>query len=330
MFVSYNDSSVKLTGRWNKEDAKYAETTTTGAYIDFAFEGKTAVACFDIESNLTPFPHLWIQLDGGDMVECALDAYLRVMAKEEGRHTCRIIYKGGVEVYRRWYRPLHGKISFKGIDTEKPVPMEEDERRTIEFVGDSITEGVLIDVNYYCDGEPQFDDDHINRVYQDDVCATYAWQVAERLDLRPIFMGYGAVGVTKSGQGKVPAAPLSYPYNMDGSPITHKSADVIMINHGANDRGATSEEYIKKYGELLDVIRKMNPDSMIVALSAFCGVHHEELGRFIEEYNAKNGSDVKFIDSFGWVPIEPLHPLREGHTIIADHVTPILKKIIEK
>ena len=40
MFVSYNDSSVKLTGRWNKEDARYAETTTTGAYIDFAFEGK--------------------------------------------------------------------------------------------------------------------------------------------------------------------------------------------------------------------------------------------------------------------------------------------------
>ena len=77
MFVSYNDSSVKLTGRWNKEDAKYAETTTTGAYIDFAFEGKTAVACFDIESNLAPFPHLWIQLDGGDMVEGMRQAHIR-------------------------------------------------------------------------------------------------------------------------------------------------------------------------------------------------------------------------------------------------------------
>ena len=83
MFVSYRDSSVRLTGRWDTTDDRYAEATATGSYIEFAFEGKTAVACFDIEGNRYPFLHLWVQLDGGDMFECPLDAYLRVMAKTE-------------------------------------------------------------------------------------------------------------------------------------------------------------------------------------------------------------------------------------------------------
>ncbi|MBQ8140100.1 MAG: hypothetical protein IJ038_00195 [Clostridia bacterium] len=329
MFISYRDSSVRLTGRWDVTDERYAETTATGSYIEFAFEGKTAVACFDIEGNRFPFLHLWVQLDGGDMFECPIDAYLRVMAKAEGRHICRIIYKGGEEVYRRWYRPLHGKVSFKGVDTEKPVAIGEDNRKTIEFVGDSITEGVLIDVDYYCGGEPQYEADVINRIYQDDVCATYAWLTAERLDLRPIFMGYGAVGVTKAGMSNVPKAQKSYPFNFDGSPITHKSADVIVINHGANDRLKSAEEYIKGYGELLDVIRKMNPSSAVVSLSPFCGAFHEELGEFIKAYNADNGCDVKYVDSFEWISPTPLHPLRDGHKAVADRLVPILKDIID-
>lgn len=330
MFVSYKDKSVRLTGRWDTTDERYAETTATGSYIEFAFEGKTAVACFDIEGNRFPFLHLWVQLDGGDMFECPLDAYLRVMAKTEGRHVCRIIYKGGEEVYRRWYRPLHGKVSFKGVDTERPVEIGEDNRKTIEFVGDSITEGVCIDMDYFCDGEPQYDADVINRIYQDDVCATYAWHTAERLDLRPIFMGYGAVGVTKAGMSNVPAAQKSYPFNFDGSPITYPSADIIVINHGANDRRRPVDEYVVKYGELLDVIREMNPNSTIVSLSAFCGAFYEELGEYIAKYNAEHGSDVKYISTNGWISPEPLHPLRDGHITIADNLVPLLKDIMNK
>ncbi len=330
MFVSYRDSSVRLTGRWDKTDDRYAEATATGSYIEFAFEGKTAVACFDIEGNRAPLLHLWIQLDGGDMFECQIDAYIRVMAKEEGKHICRIIYKGGEEIYRRWYRPLHGKVSFRGVNTEKPLPIGEDNRKTIEFVGDSITEGVLIDVDYYGDGEPQYEADVLNRVYQDDVCATCAWHTAERLNLRPIFMGYGAVGVTRVGAGNVPVAQKSYPFNFDGSPITHKSADIILINHGANDRNKSPELYLKNYRALLDVIRSMNPTSKIVSLSAFCGAFHVELGEFIKTYNEENGCDVKFIDSNGWISPEPVHPLRDGHKALADKLVPLLRDIINE
>ena len=50
------------------------------------------------------------------------------------------------------------------------------------------------------------------------------------------------------------------------------------------------------------MIRQRNPNATVVALSAFCGNHHEQLGEMIKEYNEKNGCNVRFIDSFGWVP----------------------------
>ena len=69
MRVSYDHESVRLTGRWDTTNKAYAEATTTGAYIEFAFEGRLAMAMFDISGNNAPYLHLWIQVDGGAMVE---------------------------------------------------------------------------------------------------------------------------------------------------------------------------------------------------------------------------------------------------------------------
>lgn len=328
MRIPYHHESIRLTGRWDTSEEGCAVTTTTGAYIEFAFEGDMALVRFDIDMNAAPLLHLWIEVDGGARVETPIDRYLRIKTPTVGKHVCRVIYKGGTENDRRWYHPLTGKVSFLGIDTENPLPIGEDSRTVIEFVGDSITEGVLIDDDYCQDGEKVFYIDMLNRIYQDDVCATYAWLTAERLNLRPIFMGYGAVGVTRSGMGKVPAVTEAYPYNFDGSPITRPTPDIVMINHGANDRSKPVDLYLSKYSELLDLIRRMNPRAKVVVLSAFCGAYHEELGEFVAAYNQKNGANVSYIDSDGWIPKEPLHPLRDGHRTVADHLTPLLAQIV--
>lgn len=321
MNISFNHNSVRLTGRWDKSNNDFATATATGSYIEFAFFGTMATALFNTEKNQHPRPHLWIQVDGGVKTETVLDDYIRIIANEEKEHIVKIIFKGTVEEFSRWFSPLENKVSFCGVITEKPIPITEDTRKTIEFVGDSITEGVLTDEDYYGEnGKNKFSIGQFNRVYQDDVCATYAWLFAEKMDFRPIFMGYGAVGATKSGMGSVPKASESYPYNFDASPITHKNSDYILINHGANDRGNGLESYLKNYEELLDVIIKMNPSSKIISLSAFCGAFHNELKDFIADYNKRKNTSVYFIDSFGWVPEEPIHPLRDGHKIIAENL----------
>lgn len=329
MFVPYTHESVRLTGRWDVSSPKCAVTTATGSYVEFCFDGTMAVARFDIDLNLHPLLHLWIQIDGGDMTEASVDSYIRIKTAKPGTHVCRIIYKGGTEMSDRWYLPLRGKVTFLGVQTDHPVAIPADERSVIEFIGDSITEGVWIDADYHEGTRPAYPVDQLNRCYLDDVCATYAWLTADALNLRPVFMGYGAVGVTRKGCSDVPAAPLSFPYNFENSPITYQPGDFVVINHGANDRGAAPELYQQKYAELLDLVIARNSNAKIVALSAFCGGHKNSLEELVKSYNQTHGTDVHFINGSEWIPPEPLHPLRDGHQTVADHLAPMLKEIFQ-
>ena len=330
MFIPYTHESIRLTGRWDTRDSAAAIATATGSYIEFAFRGRTAVARFDNDANLYPL-HLWLQLDGGPMFEAPIDYALRIAANDDGPHIARIIYKGGSEASDRWYPPLHGRVAFVGVqltEPSEPGVLAPDTRRTMEIIGDSITEGVLIDVDYHEGFRAYSFVDQLNRAYQDVVCATYAWLTAEALNLRPYFMGYGAVGLTRPGMSNVPPCAEAYPFNYDGSPVTYPPCDIVLINHGANDRAKGVALYLEKYAEMLDLVRARNPKATVVALSAFVGFAQTELADMIRDYNRKNGCQVHFINGGNWVPPDPLHPLRNGHRTIAEHLIPILRKII--
>lgn len=322
MFFDVTNNSIRFTGRWNVTDNS-ATTTAPGSILEIAYSGIAAVLHFNINMNMYPYPHLWISVDDGAKIEVPVDRIIRVEAPADGDHVIKVIFKSAVECQHRWYEPLIGKIVFTGFDADASAILPEDNRKIIEFIGDSITEGVLIDAFYQFEQLGQFD-----RPRQDDSTATYAYLTAMRLNMRPIIMGYGAVGVTKSGQGSVPAAPESYPYLYDGVKSKPFGSDIIVINHGANDRGNGAEMYINQYEKLLHLVRELNPNSTIVALSAFCGAFPKELEALVERFNKENNDDVKFINSTGWIPEEPLHPLRDGHKIVAEHLTEELKKFL--
>lgn len=326
MYMYCNDPSVRLTGRWSRDNSGLAIATATGSYFEFAFRGEMALMHFDMSYCTEPAPHLWVQVDGGPMIETAMAHHLRVRAQGTGNHVVRVIYKSGVEGFHRWYAPLDARVAFKGVEADAPGELPEDKRPIIEFVGDSITEGVLIDPDY--SRSPAYPNDVYNRVYQNDVCATYAWLTAEKLNLRPIMMGYGAVGTTRSGSGSVPAAAIAYPQVFDGCPYTGEHPDIVVINHGANDRGAPAEKYLAAYRELVELIEKKHPDAQIIFLGAFCGAFAKELGALAETLNAAREKAIFFIDTTGWVPLEPLHPLRGGHQVIAEHLSSELSRLL--
>ena len=340
MFVHWYDKSVRLTGRWSRltEDghdphlfvqptAAYTTATAPGSSFELAFEGRQVILQFDLGYLGQPFPHLWISVDKGPRIEAPVDRFLRVLADDAGAHVVRVVYKGGMEMLPRWHAPLMGAISFIGAEVDAPGQLPPDNRPIVEFIGDSITEGVLVDADFsVC---PPNTIDQFNRPYQDDSCATYACLAAERLNLRPIFQAYGAVGLTRSGCGSVPRAGLIYPYVFDGVPYTGERPDVVVINHGANDRAASADEYLQRYGELIGLVRERSPEAVVVCLGAFCGAFDRELGEFAESWNRTHDRPVHFISTRGWVPEEPLHPLRSGHRIIADKLVPQLKNILQ-
>lgn len=317
--ITYCDPSVRFTGRWAQYRGAMT-TTAPGAYFEIAFRGDSIRLHFDIGGNEHPRPHLFLELDGLCRSEAPLDQWLRVDCPH-GEHILRVIYKGGKEIQPRFFLPLVGKISFLGYEAEGAAVLPADNRKIIEFVGDSITEGVLIDDHLRGEGLPEQD----CRPTQDDVTAGYSWLTSQALNLRDYHMGYGAVGVTKGGCGGVPKAAEAYPWCFEGAPITHR-ADYIVINHGANDRG-NPDKYIPEYEHLLDVIRQHQPQAKILCLSAFCGVYAEPLQEMVTRYNAAHGTDVAFVDGGNWEPAEPVHPRREGHQHIARELTPILKAL---
>ena len=181
-FYSYRDPSVRLTGRWDTRDGECAITTNPGAYFEIAWQGSILELVFSVEHNEHPYPHLLIQTDGGAIQETALDRRLRVFAPE-GEHICRVVYKSSTEALSRWRLPIHNALSLCGYAASAGGTLAPDDRKTIEFVGDSITEGVLVDIDYA--KAPASDIDEHNRAYQDDATATYAWLTAEMLEMRP-------------------------------------------------------------------------------------------------------------------------------------------------
>ena len=215
-FFAYNDPHIRYIGRWAQDDHYGAcmSATATGSRLQFAYTGELARLRFNMHLLQTPAPHLYIRVDGGARIEVPLDRYIRITAQGEGRHTVEVLLASMVEMHPRWHRPLVNRVSFEGVEAESltDLPRPRKKQKTIEFVGDSITEGVLIDPDCR-----QHRLEAIDRPTQDDVTATYAWLLAEKLELCPLFMGYGAVGATKSGCGGVPRVADAYPYCFEGA-----------------------------------------------------------------------------------------------------------------
>lgn len=324
MFIGVNSECIRFSGRWHVTD-KAAVSTAPGSMIEFAFVGKRAVMHFDILTNEHPYPHMWIKVDRGTKVEVPLNQYLSVEAEEEedGNHTVTLIFKGAVERQHRWYQPLIGKISFCGFEADNAGVLAEDNRKIIEFIGDSITEGVLIDAQY----DPG-KKDQPNRVYQDDVTATYAYIAAKELNLKPIFMAYGATGITRSGQGSVPKAAEAYPFCYCGVPRQSDNADYIVINHGTNDMHSPAEEYANGMNQFLKLVRTRNPKSKIAVMKPFYGCFSNELEYIISKYNTEQNDSVFLIDTSGWLPKLPVHPDRNGHLLAASKLIEVLKSWI--
>lgn len=321
MFVAYNDASVGFTGRFAPLGNAMA-TVTPGSSFRVAFCGKCIVLHFDIENCIAPFPHIWVQIDGGMRAETIVDRWLRLEVPTDGKHICTVVYKGGVEQYNRWEAPLQGKVSFLGYDADATAILPQDTRPSIEFLGDSITEGVLVDYYRYYPRQQ----DQLNRAYQDDATATYAWLTAEALNLRHYHLAFGATGLTRSGHGGAPCCGEAYPYCFAGAPVTYDHPDYVLINHGANDRKSTEEAYIQAYRALLAQIRDAHPAAKLICLSAFCGAYPRAVEEMVKEINEKTGDDIFFIDATGWIPAVPLHPTRNMHATIAQKLIPVLQQ----
>ena len=321
MKYGYDSGAVRYIGRWGRYREGMA-ATACGSQMEVAFRGRGAVLHFDPTDSLTP-SHFYIQVDGGARVETVADYTVHIRCAEDGEHVVRVMLKSGGEIQNRWEFPLQCKIHFLSFEADGEGTLPPVTKKRIELIGDSITEGILVEVD-----SPYPDGDDRSRPYYDDFTETYGAMIADALGLEPLPGAYGAVGVTHGGNGGVPRAADMYDYCFEGCPVSYEPVDYVLINHGTNDawQEAHIQQFAACYRELLDRIVARNPHARIAAIIPFYGCFADELRALIPAYNREKGTSVLLIDTTGWLPQEPIHPLYAGHRLAAERILPTLRR----
>lgn len=324
MKFSHKDNSVCYYGRWSVE-ADTAITTAPGAFAQIAFSGEQIVLHFDTYCMSQPNPQLWLSMDGGGYFAMAVDKHIRIQATSSGNHVVTMIFKSAKVIANRWFWPLDARVAFAGFEAEGAVSLPRRMERAIEFLGDSITEGALVDAQV----EPE--QDMLARPYQNDAVASFAWQTAWKLGRIPIMMGYAAVGVSQRGLGGVPQAAEMYPYCYLGTSFPGAGLDVeaVVLNYGENDRKSTPKAFVDGYLALISEVLAVHPEAKIILLQPFAGGFHRELEQIVQKVQQTWHIQAVFLPTEGWLPLdEPLHPARSTHKLLAEKLVNVLADIL--
>jgi lysophospholipase L1-like esterase len=323
------DARVHLFGRWDRRLPDRVITVNGGSYIVARFDGRSITARFDLARNKPPLPTIAWRIDEEVQwreAEIAASIELEKDLKP-GEHTIQLVVRGLDEHQPRWAEPLTASITFVGFDLPnagKLLDPPDRPKLKIEFLGDSITEGVLVHSKQ--PGRETWP-------WLTDGLRAYPALTALRLGAQWRQVGFGAVGVTQSGSGGVPAAPDSFDWFYENCPRDDWQPDVVVVNHGTNDRGATSEKFRPAYATYLSRIRKACPDAKILALRPFAGTHADDIKAEVAARNDAGDKNVTFVDTTGWLDrtdfTDGIHPNAGAGPKVAEKLTEIIRRAVE-
>lgn len=340
--INENIPKKKLifSGRWYIENDQ-ATCGNGAAYIKARFYGTSIAVKMDDKNCWWRY-----EIDG--------IPYKRIKFKDEVTILADNLPKGEHEI--KLVRSTEGQAGhsiFKGFildDNGELLPIDEPNRLKLEFVGDSITAGA------FNDGPPNVMMYH--DVENNDMA--YGPQLARMLNA-----DYSVLA--KSGEGFVHNYAEEWPYNQvhtaDRYPWTYYSfdwnephinwdfannkTDAVFISIGTNDLlfdpKPTEEEFIKGYINLINVVRKHNPEAAIICLDPVPTIIGPDAARWTEmavnELQKKGDKTLYYIPLNKDKPLlldedyvgDSIHPTQEGSRKIAeylkDKVEPILKKL---
>lgn len=231
-------------------------------------------------------------------------------------------------------------------DFDGTVRPAEKKKRTIEFIGDSITCGYGIDGN-------------VSMIYStaiEDVRRSYAGRLAEALDADAAFTCFSGFGIVSGYTGDgvkntqilvpdcyekvgfcdqpIPGHERVNNYEWD---FSFFQPEQIVINLGTNDLSYTKgepekeQEYIDGYVAFLKTVRRRNPDAAILCVLGLMGTGlNDSMVRAVERYQSETG-DLRVqarpvadqLKEDGYVP--DFHPTPVSDQKLADQLLPLLR-----
>ena len=312
-------------GRWNSTGLA-GITVNSGSHITTAFTGTGIKANFDTSMNLASnMPTLAWQIDGGTWQEGDLATTVSLASGlVAGTHTVTLMVRSMDETQSRWKLPLVSSTSFRaffvtgGNIQPTPHPL----RPKIEFLGDSITEGVNVWTSH--NGQTR-------KGWRDDARIAYPSQTAQMLGAEWRQVGFGYLGILKDGNGGVPKANDSFNWIYQYVARDRWQADMVVINQGTNDSGADASTFQTGYAEYMTTIRTAYPDAKIVALRPFNGSQAAPIKAAVDARVAGGNLRTYYVDSDGWLGssdyTDGVHPNEQGSGKAARALVTALQKI---
>lgn len=294
--VTVTDPDIGYVGRWDTSST-VAVPHWTGGYLQTAFTGRTVKVK---GRNAVSF---YASIDGGSyryFSGVSGTVNLTAQPLSSGTHTLRVEYSSGDMAFE-------GLVLDAGAHTVAPsVPST-----LLEFVGDSITVGY-----------------RTPRVALD----SYGWKTGEMLRARHTQIarsGYCLVAQS----GCVGQDTQYFDTDSTGSrpwDFSSYQATAIVINLGTNDKGhsVTGSQFQSAYTAFLRNIRAKYPNADVFVMETFKGWYISQTKAAVSARNSAGDAKVYYVDTTGWLSasdfVDGTHPTAQGHTIIADHLAPII------
>jgi lysophospholipase L1-like esterase len=314
-------------GRWDLTHAGKAVTVNSGSHITASFMGSGISAKFDTSGNAqNNMPTVSIKIDDGALVEKEIGATLELAAGlPVALHSVTLFVRGMNEGQSRWTPPLVSSTAFLGFTVVggNIVPSPRPMRLKMEFLGDSITEGVALHAM-----GPQ---GQTSASWRTDGPRGYPALTAQKLQAEWRQVGFGRQGLTIVGNGGVPKAQDAFNWFYLGVPRDTWQPDVVVINQGTNDRGASGATFAPLYRSYLDLVRSAYPGAKIVALQPFVGAFSNEIKAEVAARKTAGDAKAFYVDTAGWTQnadfSDGLHPNQAGSVKIADKLTTALQAL---
>jgi len=224
-------------------------------------------------------------------------------------------------------RNIRDVAVFKGLlldEGAQTIPPPE-RRRSIEFVGDSITVG--------------YKTPNVS-------IESYAWLTGERLNADHTQIAYTGIclvdGVSCNG---LPPSGMSeqyfklQPLDYAGSPdwqMDQEAPDAVVINLGTNDARAEIDggTFRDAYARFLERLRQAYPDTELVVLLPLNGYMNEESRAAAENRHSAGDTKLHVIATDGWLSerdgdyTDTLHPSAQGNAKMASRLAEELRETL--
>lgn len=272
-------------GRWFSKNIDGVDCTVTinqgsECYFKVSNTTKATINIKNFNGVLTPY--ISYIIDDRDQVRVSATGDIQIDMPDLGEHYVRIISEGILEGADLWNGEKGLALSGISVDSGGHISPVKPLNKKIYFYGDSITAGINV---LGTGANPT-----VNSGGQ-----SYPFHTARCLNAVTIRCGFGASGMTRGGSGGVPKCP-TYIDQMTSTRLENINIpDIICINHGTNDHGATDEVFKTEYQSALSRLKIKYPGVPI-----FCIVPFNQTKRTAIVELVGINKNCHLVETIGW------------------------------